>query len=282
MKRYFNEENVSLDLTKSELNAERILTRINTHDYDSGGIFSECTGSQGSGKTSVLLSFVDYALKHYPDEKVFFNECFHAPLQCTKLGLDKINLMVEDNSDIIFCDRSQKLKEIFPPVIYFKDFEDCYEKSIPGKCNVVFFKERMMLIDFIGWLRGVGVWNHVFIDEMSEIGPAFSGGRTWKKIKDFSLILKDVRKCMINIHCNSQSVVDTDHRVRSKIMCKIYLPGAKSDRDSRITQRAIDNLSEDKEHGSEAFLEYSGKFGKTKFCDIYKPLPGVHWEARIR
>jgi hypothetical protein len=139
----------------------------------------------------------------------------------------------------------------------------------------------MDFIGFIGSLRSCGEWAHVFIDEISELAPAFSSGKAWGKIRDFSLILKDVRKCMLNVSCNSQSVSDVDHRIRSKLMCKIYLPGSKADRDSRIHQRALDNLLEDPEHGSEAFIEFSGKFGKCKFTDVYKP-GDIHWEARTQ
>jgi len=60
------------EITKSEINAERILKRIHVHDLDSGGVFTEITGSQGSGKTSVMLSFMDYTIRHYPEEKIFF------------------------------------------------------------------------------------------------------------------------------------------------------------------------------------------------------------------
>lgn len=41
-----------------------------------------------------------------------------------------------------------------------------------------------------------------------------------------------------------------------------------------------ENILKNHESGSEAYLEFSGKFGKTIFKDIYKPIKGVHWEAR--
>ena len=59
------------------------------------------------------------------------------------------------------------------------------------------------------------------IDEMSEIAPAFTSGKIWKQIKDLAIDLKECRKCMLNIHSNTQSVSDIDHRVRSKVMIKI-------------------------------------------------------------
>ena len=64
-------------------------------------------------------------------------------------------------------------------------------------------------------------------------------------------------------------------------MVKVYLPGARKDNVSRITQTAIDNLGEDTVHGNEAYLEFSGKFGKTVFRDIFKPIQGMQWEARV-
>jgi len=135
-------------------------------------------------------------------------------------------------------------------------------------------------MDFIHYLRSIGEWSHTYIDELSEIAPAFTGGELWHKIHQFSVNAKEIRKCMMNVHTNTQSVSDIDHRVRSKVMVKIYLPGARSDNISRISQRAIDNLDEDNINGNAAYLEYSGKFGKTVFKDIFKPVPGFAWEAR--
>ena len=81
--------------SKSERNALWIIKRIHHHNPSSGGIFSIITGSQGAGKTSILLSFINYTLKHYPNEKIFFSNCYDAPLQFTKLPMSKINIMVK-------------------------------------------------------------------------------------------------------------------------------------------------------------------------------------------
>jgi hypothetical protein len=269
------------EITKSEINAERILKRIHVHDLDSGGVFTEITGSQGSGKTSVMLSFMDYTIRHYPEEKIFFSNCYNGPFQFVKIGRENFNILVKNGAGITFHDRNEKLKQIYPKITTFKNFDDLYQKAKPGKCNAVFFGDRMIWIDFLHYLRSVGEWTHVYFDELSEIAPAFSSGKTWKKIKQFSLDLKEVRKSLLNVHSNTQSISDVDHRCRSKIMIKIYLPGARADSISRITQKAIDNLSEDKVNGNEAYLEYSGKFGTTIFKDIFKPIPGMQWEARV-
>lgn len=279
MKKRF--ENDDFELSKSEINAERIFRRIHVHDLDSGGVFTEITGSQGSGKTSVMLSFMDYTIKNNPSEKIFWSSCYNAPLQFVKIGEENYHIMVLEGSGVTFHDRNNKLKQIYPKVTNFKDYTDLFNKAKSGICNAVFFGDRYKWMDFIYYLRSVGEWCHVYIDEISELCPAFTSGKLWHRIKDFSLDLKEVRKCMINVHTNTQSVSDIDHRVRTKLMVKVYLVGARSDNVSRITQTAIDNLDEDPVNGNEAYLEFSGKFGKTRFKDIYKPIQGMQWEARI-
>jgi len=273
-------ENDDIDLSKSEINAQRILARCHLRNQDEGGTFSLITGSQGAGKTAVLLSFMNYTLQHHAEEKVFFSNCFNSPLQFPKIGKGRYHIMVEKDSGITFHDRDQRLKPIYPDVTVFNDFQDCFDKARPGIASAVFFKDRMMWMDFVHFLRGVGEWVNLYIDELSEISPQFQSGAVFHKIGRFASDLKETRKCMINIHTNTQSVSDIDPRVRSKAMVKIYLPGARPETNSRIQQKAIDNLLENPETGNEAYLEFSGKFGKTIFKDIYKPIKGVHWEAR--
>lgn len=267
--------------SKSEKNAKRILRRCHIHDFDSGGVFTLITGMQGAGKTSVLLSFAEYTLNHYPDEKVFFSNTYYSPLQSIKIGQHHHHIMVKKGSRVTFHDRRNHLQQVFPRVTEFSDLDDLWKKALPGRCNVVFFGNRYQWMEFLHYLRSVGEWVHVYIDELSEISPAFTKGKTWKTIHRFSKDIKEVRKCMMNVHCNTQSVADIDHRVRSKVMIRIYLPGAKKEQVSRITQRALDNLDENPRMGNQAYLEMAGKFGTTRFTDIYKPDPDRQWEARI-
>lgn len=274
-------ENDEVDLTKSEVNSQYILSRCHLRNPDEGGVFTLVTGSQGSGKTSVLISFLNYTLTHHPEEKCFFSNCLNSPIQFPKIGKDRYVIMVEKDSGITFRDRDQHLKQINPYVIVFDGFQDCYDKAPLGVCSAVFFKDRMQWMGFIHFLRGVGEWVNVFIDELSEISPQFQSGETFHQIGRFASDLKETRKCMINIHTNSQSVSDIDPRCRAKAMIRVYLPGARPENTSRIQQKAIDNLTENHQLGNEAYLEYSGKFGKTIFKDIYKPVKNVHWEARL-
>lgn len=277
----FEEENESTDLSKSEVNARRILKRIHDHDMDQGGTFSLSTGAQGSAKTSVMLSFMSYTLLNYPQEKLFWSNCYFSPMQFVKIGTGRFHIMVKENSNVTFHDRTNKLKQVYPKITIFKDYQDLYGKAQPGICNGVFFGDRMLWMGFIHYLRSVGTWNHVFIDELSEISPAFTGGKLWKQIRDFAVDVKEIRKCMINLHTNTQAISDIDHRIRNKIMIKIFMPGSKTGKDSRLTQTALDNLDEDPINGNQSYLEHSGRFGKIRFKDIFKPDPKMLWEARV-
>jgi len=268
-------------ISRIEIEGKRILERIHCHNEDYGGVFVEITGAQGSGKTSVMLSFMNYILKHHPDEKVFWSSSYEAPLQFLKVGdLNKIHWMVMKDSGVKFYNRLTG-QEIHPEVTYFKGFEDCYNKAIPGKCNAVFFGKRYKWMEFIKYMRRIYEWKHVFIDEFGEVAPSDQKGRMWKKIRDFSETVKEIRKCNINLFVNSQTATDVDYRVRRKIMIKIFLPGAKADKTSRISQRAIDNLGRDPERGNFAFLDAGGVFGRVRFTEIYKPIPGLSWEAVV-
>ena len=267
------------ELSKSEIMAERLLKRIHIHDYNSGGILSLVTGGMGSGKTSVMLSFADYTLKHHPDEKLFWSNTYFAPIQSLRIGIEKHHIMVKEDSNVTFHDRAQRLKEIKPNVTRFSDFNDLYDKAIPGKLNCVFFGQRNTWMDFVHYLRGVGEWAHVYIDELSELCPAFTSGDLFKQIGRFSVDLKEIRKCMVTVHTNTQALPDVDHRIRTKIMLRIFLPGAKTGKESRMDQDALDALEEDPKHGNQAYIEASGRFGRTQFCDIYPPCMKHQWEA---
>jgi len=267
-------------VSKQEILGQKIMKRIHIHDKDQGGILSLTTGSQGSAKTSVLLSFAEYILKHHSTEKIFWSECYKAPLQIVKLGKGKYRFFVKNDVDIIFRDRDNKLKPTKIPITRFKDYDDLYKKAKMGKVNVVFFGNRLYWMEFLDYLRSVGEWVHIFIDEFGEVCPAYASGKSWKKIGYFSEdVLKDIRKCMMNVHVNTQSVTNIDHRARSKIMLKIFLPGAISDKHSRVTQAAIDNLKRDPIHGNPAYLDIRGEFGVVTFKDIYKPIKGFHIDA---
>jgi hypothetical protein len=96
-----------------------------------------------------MIGFMDYTIRNYPDEKIFFSNCYNAPLQFPKIGKSRFKIMVKKDSKVTFHDRSQKLKEIFPDIIYYNNLEELYKKAKPGCCNAVFFGDRFKWMEFI-------------------------------------------------------------------------------------------------------------------------------------
>ena len=283
-----NDEELSTDrkknrpLTKSEINSLRIMRQIHQPSLDSGGTFSVITGAPGSAKTSAMLSFSDYAMKYHPKHKLFFSNSYGVPLQFTKLGKDCFDILVLKGSGVTFHDRNDRRKEIFPKVTYFDDYDDCYELAKPGRISAVFFGARFLQMDFLKYQLSIGEWSHNYIDEISEICPAFTSGKLFHSIGAFALDLKECRKTLTNYCCNTQSIAGIDHRIIAVIMVKIYLPGARSSKNGRVTQRAIDNLTIDHVKGNEAYLEAYGRFGKTTFKNIFAPDGRLLWEAKSK
>lgn len=268
-------------VSRPEIEGSNILKRIHSRDKDHGGVFSEVTGAMGGSKTATLLSFTDHTMLNHPEEKIFWSENYDSPLQIFKLGEGKYQLYVKEGSGVVFRNRDKRLEVTRLGERYFKDYDDLWEITEPGIANVILFGDRHEWMNFMKYLSGIGSWVNIFIDEIGDISPSQTGGTLWKEIEEFAKTMKNVRRCMMNVHVNTQSVVDVDYRIRSKVMMKIYLPGARKDKNSRITQRAIDNLTRDSINGNEAFIEYSGTFGKVRFSDIFRPINGYHYEAHV-
>lgn len=269
-------------VSKQEIIATKIMERIHIQDKDAGGLFSMTTGGMGVGKTSAMLAFAEYCIINHPKQKIFWSESYNAPLQAFKIrDSKKLSIFVKSGQNIIFRDRDKHLEKRKFNVTYFGDFNDLYKKAKPGRINMIFFGDRHMWMEFIAYLRGVGEWVHVFIEELGEVTPGTSRDKLWGRIQTFSAVAKDIRKCMMNVHCNTQTLMDIDYRVRQKIMLLILLPGARVGRNStRVTQTAIDNLHRSPT-GNSAYLSYMGEFGVTKFTDIYTPVKGYHIDAHV-
>jgi energy-coupling factor transporter ATP-binding protein EcfA2 len=266
--------------SRPAIEAERIIKRIFAHNPDSGGSTVEILGAPGSGKTSLLLFFASTIKEMYPKEKIYWSDVYNAPIQSIKIGQDNWNLMVQKNSGITFHDRDKKLKQIYPELTEFESFADLVEKAKPDKINSIWFPDRKTWMDFISYSKRIGEWTHIFLDEGSEIFPSCLSGSSWHRVGRFANEdVAELRKCMCNLFFDTQSPSDCDSRVRGKITIRIMMPGSRKDRNSRIYQEAIDNLKEDHVHGSECFIEQSGKFGLLHVGKIYKPIPGFHFEA---
>ena len=290
--------------SKLEIIGQHLIERTLGRNQDFGGIYAEVTGAQGSGKTSVLLSFTNHTITRHPEEKIFWREQYDAPLQTFKLGMENINFLVMEGSGVVFRDRNNRLKEVDIGQKYFKsneeiigfkkegkksvpiyglipDFKDLWEKAMPGKANVVFFGDSYFWMDFIHYLRNVGEWVNIFIDELADISPAVCSGFLYKRVLKFASDMGAVRRCMMNAMTDTQTTQDVHWTVRKKVMMKLFLPGAISDKTSRVTQKAIDNLERDPVGGSSAYIDMGGIFGQVKFMDIYKPNHKYHIEAHV-
>jgi len=265
-------------VSKQEILGQKIMKRIHIHNQDDGGIFTFTTGAMGSGKTSVLLSFIDYTLNHHGNEKIFISECYNTPIQSFKLHNKKRCFYFMDGIDFRLRDRNNGFKPFQGEhVEYFSGFQELYEMAKPGVANIVFFGNRLYWMDFIEYVNMFATdWNHFFLEEFSEICPAYQKGELGNHIADFADVLKDCRKNLINIHTNTQQASRIDYRPLLLIMVYIFLPGARERKHLRVAQRAIDNLKSDSNHGNQAYLEMSGEFGLTTFRDIYRPNPLYH------
>jgi len=269
--------------SREEATFAEIMDRIQAQNPDMGGVFLEALGMQGVGKTSVIIAFCEDTILNHPDQKNFFRNPYFAPLQFLKLTPHtKWEIMLEEGSRVTFHDRDDKLAEINidNKIKYFKDFNELYDKATPGKCTAVFFEDEVKWYDFIHFLRGVGEWCHIYLDEYGELFPANPSGELYRKIMDAASDLKEARKCMMNVYATTQVTSDVDYRIRNKIMTIAYLYGSRPVGRSRVTQQAIDALDRDIVKGNQVWLEEGfGKFGRGRFTKIYKPIKGMNWQA---
>jgi len=259
---------------------KKLWHRLVERNLDHGGVLAEITGAMGTSKTACLLFLCDYIMKHRPYERIFFREQVNAPLQIFKIGdPSKFSFYVKSDAEIQFLDRNNRLAPVNIHHKLFDTYDDLYEMTEPNKVSVVFFKDDEEWMDFIEYLRGVGEWTNILVDEMADITPEGAGGDLFRRIEKFSTTMGAVRRCMMNVIYNTQSVGDLHWKIRHKVMMHIYFRGARKDRNSRIAQKYIDSLDVNERKGNEAWIEQSGEFGKIRFSSIYKPNPKYHIEA---
>ena len=266
--------------SKQENKGQEIVARIYTRDPNAGGSFSSITGQPGCGKTSVMLGLTKYILKHNKDELVYWSSSYGSPLQFFPLGMENIHILCKSGMNIQFWDRLKGC-EMDLKHDTFTDFEDLYKKSIKGKLNCVFFGDRLLWMDFLEFLMSKHGWHTAFIDEISEICPSFTAGKVFKKIGWFANhVLGQTRKCWLTVVTNTQATGDTDHRIRKKLNIRILMEGSRASKETRVFQKAIDNLKVDHIHGSYAYVTTAGVFGVVRFTDVFTPIPNFSVEAR--
>lgn len=261
---------------------KNILERIIACDSTLGGVLGAITGSQGSGKTGMMLGLSEILLQKHPEQKIFWSISYDSPMQILKLTDGKWNILVQRDCPVKFYDRDNDMAEVNLPVTHFGTYKECYEKAKTGVVNCVFFKRRESWMTFISFLRrAIPQWKHVFLDDIAEILPNLPSGRRYHLQTKFLTDLVEIRKSLMNVFYNTQVGTDVDYRIRGKTMLFMLLPGSKHISGKRVTQKAINALKKDVVHGNEAWVECDGSFGKIRLTTIYKPIKGRNIQASL-
>ena len=273
-------------MSKTNVIGKKLFEQLMARNYDHGGDLVEITGAQGTSKTSCLLTFCSFTMEKFPNEKNFFREQVEAPLQIFKLGekyFDKIDFFIKESSNAVFRNRNKRLKEVDLPHQTFKTYDELYDDlSIRGHVSVPIFNDNYEWMDFIHYLRGVGEWVSVYVDEMGDVAPASQPNPLGNRIGSFAQDMGAIRRCMMKLFYNTQSAPDIDYRVRNKVMSNIFFRGAKvSPQKHKVKQQAINTLQVNPILGNEAWIEKQGDFGKIRFTQIFKPHPRAHFEVYV-
>jgi len=278
-----------------EVEGQNIVKSIFEHDQDHGGVTSIVMGIPGSAKTAVCCSFADYIMDYYPKEKVWFRNSMYSPVQFIKLR-NTHKVYIEKCSNVRLFDRFTG-KDVTKKLgaVYFTSFDDLYNKSLTGGCNAVFFgnsniegipKDMDMgtikWMQFMRYLLGKHTWQHILIDEYSELAGARPSGKMWEIVEQHAHDIKNARKSNMNIYSNTHQTSDIDFRVMQSIMVIVFLYGAHPYRFSRVNKYALDNLPKPTHRtGTYGWLSYGSKFGRVHFPTVYKPVKNVSYEARF-
>jgi hypothetical protein len=249
---------------------EFLLNKIFERDADKGGMVTEITGISGSGKTSLALGMATQIIKNNPQELVFWREAVNSPCQFNKIGDDiGYQLLAEKRYHLKALEITNGMKKAPLEIRPFRGVQELIKISKPGMLNVVFFQDLYKWIDLVMHLRLLGKWCTLIWDEYEDIVPQRSKGVAWERNDILSQNIKQLRKSGISLIMNTQSNMDADFRVRSKIMCWVYCYGARVDALSPVTERAIHGL-----HIGQAWLDH----GRSLFGEISFPpfLPKAH------
>lgn len=233
---------------KKAVQGQILLDNIFSRDADRGATFTECSGLQGSGKTSLALGFADKIMSINPSEIIYWRESVGTPCQFTKIGTGKYQILIEKDYPLEILEITNNLLPVEDvKIIYFTGLNDLYQKSKPKMLNVVYFKKPISWIDLILFLGNKPEWQSLFWDEYEDIVPQRCSNagedKQWSRNEQFAQSLKQLRKSRVSLFANTQSSMDVDVRVRSKIMYWVYLYGSRRDKISPVSKGAIQSLS---------------------------------------
>ncbi len=277
-----------MDLERREQKAsektKEILQRRLMRNPESGGINSLTVGPPGSGKTNQLIHDAVNIFKHHPDEIVFWWDNPESAAQYAREGV-KYEIFVETGCFVSFRNLTDggSLDHDFT---YFNCFNDLINMDTgrglakSQQLNVIYFKDKYAVIEFISHLRRTVGFQTIFIDELECIIPLNPPklphedvNIRYQKNIEFSETAKEARKDLVNIFCDTQDVADIDHRFKRKLNMIVYLSGSKVDKRSRVRESSVNNLPVGK-----GFVCYERSiFGKIRF-DYYpakKPVFSV-------
>jgi len=231
---------------KKAVQGKILLDRIFERSVDKGAVFLEISGIQGCGKTSLSLGFCDRIIDNNPAEIIYWRESIGSPCQFTKIGRGKYQILSERDYPIEVLEITNNLNPAPIKVIYFNGLDDLVSKAKPQMINVVYFKKTVTWIDFIQKLGRSADWQTLVWDEYEDIVPQRCDNtppdKQWTKNDILAGSLKQLRKSRVSLFVNTQSNMDADVRVRSKIMYWIYLYGSRKDKLSPVSRGAIQGL----------------------------------------
>lgn len=222
---------------------------------DQGGCTDEILGPQGTGKTSLMLGYAVRIMEDFPDEIIIWRDSYQSP--CMFNRLKNWEVFAEEGTNLQFRDIG-KDEVLELPIKTFKDFSQLEKMMSPQQLNVVYVKDEIIgYIKLLNFFRRRAGWQSIFIDEYEDLAPINESGVYYKLIGAFGKNMKNIRKGLVSLFCNTQDKGSVDWRVRPKFMCKTYLAGAKVDGDSEVYQNAVNGLSM-----GWGWLSWYGKFGR--------------------
>ena len=225
---------------------------------EQGGCADEILGPQGTGKTSLMLGYACRIMEKNPNEIIIWKDSYQSP--CMFNRLNQWEIFAEEGVDLEFRDISND-KTLDMDVTFFRDFHQLEKQVSPQQLNVVYVKDEIIgYIKLINFFRRRGGWQSIFIDEYEDIAPINESGINYKIIGALGKNIKNIRKGLVSLFCNTQDKGSIDWRVRPKFMCNTYLPGAVVDSSTEVYQNAVNSLEV-----GQAYISWYGKFGKIRF-----------------
>ena len=220
-----------------------------------------------SGKTSLMLGMVDKILNENQKELVFWREPIANPIQFDKLEHD-YQVLTEKTYPLEVYeiqDGEPLIKTNHLKIRKFRGVRELISMAKPGMLNVVYLKELFKWVDLIEILKQDGGWQSIFLDEGEDVFPLRAKEKQWYANERFSNTAKEIRKARINLCYNTQSPLDIDWRIRTKIMVWFFLRGSRGDKYSPVYTGAIHNLEEGQGYVDLAHT----KFGLVRFKPYY-------------